>query len=105
MMKRKVCGFCSCRLRLQIRSRSTELPLEEVRLQNINMSELYNEYLLLEARLALISSAGYPDGPPVGTQAVYTDMIPRKLYDTAFVLQRWATANDAVIKWQPMRTI
>ena len=49
---RKVCGVCSCRLRLQIRCRFPELQLEEVRLQNINISELYNEYLLLETRRA-----------------------------------------------------
>jgi len=57
-------------------------------LKNVDKKTLYDEYLLLESRLALINTGAYPNGPPVKENEVYEQTILHRLYDTAFVIQR-----------------
>ena len=57
-------------------------------LNNVDKKTLYDEYLVLEARLALLNSGNFPNGPPVNSNDIYEVSISHRLYDTAFVVQR-----------------
>lgn len=57
-------------------------------LKNVGKKALYDEYLMLEARLALLNSGDFPNGPPVDVADIYEEAVSHRLYDTAFVIQR-----------------
>ncbi|KAI6179396.1 BMA-NPP-6, isoform e [Aphelenchoides besseyi] len=59
----------------------------QLHLQNVCKDDLYNEYLLLEARMALVDTGGFPEGPKLETSEVYAAAVQHKLYDLAFILQ------------------
>lgn len=61
---------------------------KRVSLKNVGKKSLYDEYLMLEARLTLLNSGDFPNGPPVGVNDIYDEAISHRLYDTAFVVQR-----------------
>ncbi|CAD5206180.1 unnamed protein product [Bursaphelenchus okinawaensis] len=50
--------------------------------------KILEEFMLLEARLALCDADTYDKGPPMETEDVYSGVITHKNYDLAFVLQR-----------------
>ncbi|KAI6192894.1 hypothetical protein M3Y99_01908000 [Aphelenchoides fujianensis] len=60
----------------------------EIELQNVSKADLYNEYLLLEARTALVETGSFPEGPKLQTHEVYEAAVQHKLYDLAFILQK-----------------
>ncbi|KAI6234379.1 hypothetical protein M3Y99_00788100 [Aphelenchoides fujianensis] len=55
----------------------------EIELQNVSKADLYNEYLLLEARTALVETGSFPEGPKLQTHEVYEAAVQHKLYDLA----------------------
>ncbi|KAI6188292.1 hypothetical protein M3Y98_00339200 [Aphelenchoides besseyi] len=57
-------------------------------MNNVCKDDLYNEYLLLEARMALVDTGGFPEGPKLETSEVYAAAVQHKLYDLAFILQK-----------------
>lgn len=57
-------------------------------LKNVDKKTLFNDYLVLEASLALLDSGDFPNGPPVTAIDIYEQAITHRLYDTAFVVQR-----------------
>ncbi|KAI6203510.1 hypothetical protein M3Y94_00565300 [Aphelenchoides besseyi] len=69
-------------------SQMDDSQVVSVHLHTVCKDDLYNEYLLLEARMALVDTGGFPDGPKLETSEVYQAAVQHKLYDLAFILQK-----------------
>jgi hypothetical protein len=66
-------------------------------LKNVSKKTLDDEYLILEARLALLNSGDFPNGPPVSANDIYEETISHRLYDMTFVVQRYVFTAQALL--------